>query len=321
MMRHLRQQARRRHTQIAVLIDAPVFNLPLARQLKTAGLHVVYYISPQIWAWRQGRVKKIARRVDKMLTLFPFETSFYTAAGVDAEYVGHPIIDRLSQCPSSQQATAVLGLTPHRPTVALLPGSRRHEVNRLLPLMLQAFQGIKQQMPQIQGVLPVAVTVPLQDVQRVVQSFALDIKVLQGHSITALCAADFAIVASGTATLEAGFIGTPMVVVYKAHPVTAWFAKRLIQIPYIGLVNIVAGRQIVPELLQHQAQPQNIAAFALESLENPEVAQLIRTNLRTVRCVLGTGGSTQRAAACVRQYIYQKTPSPSSAPLSPETGS
>jgi lipid-A-disaccharide synthase len=153
------------------------------------------------------------------------------------------------------------------------------------------------------------------------QSFARDIKVLRGHSTTALCAADFAIVASGTATLEAGFIGTPMVVVYKAHPVTAWIVKRLIQIPYIALVNIVAGQQLVPELLQHQAQPQRIAAFVLESLKNPDVAQRIRTQLRTVRCILGTGGGTQRAAACVRQCIDQLALSPSSALPSPGSGS
>jgi lipid-A-disaccharide synthase len=305
MMQRLRQEALRRNTQVAILIDAPIFNLPLAQRLKAAGLHVLYYISPQIWAWRQGRVKKIARRVDKMLTLFPFEVPFYTAAGIDAEYVGHPLIDRLSQHPSRQQAVAMLGLTQHRPTVALLPGSRRHEVKRLLPPMLEALRYIQQRIPQVQSVLPVANTLPFDDVQHMTRSVPLNVKTLQGQSTTALCAADFAIVASGTATLEAGFIGTPMVVVYKAHPLTAWVAKRLIRIPSIGLVNIVAGRQVVPELLQHEAQPHNIAACALQSLQNRGVAQRIRADLRVVRHRLGAGGSTQRAAACVTRFIDQ----------------
>lgn len=305
MMQRLRQEARRRHTQVAILIDAPIFNLPLAQRLKAAGLHVLYYISPQIWAWRQGRIKKIARRVDKMLTLFPFEASFYTAAGIDAEYVGHPLIDRLRQHPSRQQAVAMLGLIPHRPTVALLPGSRRHEVKRLLPLMLEALHYIQQRLPRVQSVLPVADTLPFEDVQRMTRSVPLAVKTLQGQSTTALCAADFAIVASGTATLEAAFIGTPMVVVYKTHPLTAWFARRLIRIPCIGLVNIVAGRQVVPELLQHQAQPQRMAACALQSLENRDVEQRIRADLRAVRHRLGAGGSTRRAAACVARFIDQ----------------
>ncbi len=315
MMRRLRREALRRNTRVAVLIDAPVFNLPFARQLKKAGLRVVYYVSPQIWAWRQGRVKKIALRVDKMLTLFPFEVPFYTAAGVDAEYVGHPLIDRLHQLPSPLQAAEALDLDPHRPTVALLPGSRSHEVNRLLPPMLEALQCIKQRLPQVQGLLPVAATVPFQEVQRMVQSFALDITVLQGQSTTALRAADFAIVASGTATLEAGVIGTPMVVVYKAHPITAWLAKRLIRIPHIGLVNIVAGRQVVPELLQHQVQPQSIAACALQSLEHPETAQCIRSDLHQLRRALGTGDSARRAAAHVGQFIYPASALPTTSPL------
>ena len=143
------------------------------------------------------------------------------------------------------------------------------------------------------------------------RSIPLPVRTLHGQSTTALCAADFAIVASGTATLEAGLIGTPMVVVYKVHPLTAWFAKRLIRIPSIGLVNIVAGRQVVPELLQHEAQPHNMAAYALQSLENRDIAQRIRMELCTIRHRLGAGGSTQRAAACVSRFLKQTKPTTS----------
>jgi lipid-A-disaccharide synthase len=303
MARCLRTEAVRRGTRVAVLIDAPGFNLPLARQLKRAGLRVIYYVSPQIWAWRQGRVKKIARRVDKMLTLFPFEVPFYTAAGVAAEYVGHPLLDRLQHLPSPQQAAALCGLESQRPIVALLPGSRSHEIQRLLPPMLAAFQCIKQRLPQVQGLLPVAPTIPLAEVQRIVQRFALELTVIQGQSHTALCAATFAMVASGTATLEAGLIGTPMVVLYRVHPVTALLAWCLMRVPWVGLVNLVAGKQLVPELLQHQVRPHRIAAYALRCLQHAEEAQRIRAALGILRHILGQGHSARRAAASVSHFL------------------
>ena len=305
----LRREAQRRGTRVAVLIDTPGFNLPFARQLKRAGLHVVYYVSPQIWAWRQGRVKKIARRVDKMLVLFPFEVPFYTAAGIDAEYVGHPLIDRLRQVPPPEQAAAACGLDTRHPIVAVLPGSRHQEICRLLPPMLEAFRQIKHRLPHVQGLLPVAPTVPLAEIQRIVQRFALEITVIQGQSDKALGAAAFALVASGTATLEAGFLGTPMVVVYKVHPLTAFLARHLIRVPWIGLVNIVAGRQLVPELVQQQVQPQAMAAYALQCLEHPEEAQRIRSTLGILRQVLGQGGSAQRAAASISHFLHLDDPS------------
>lgn len=303
--RHLFREAGYRQTRVAVLIDAPEFNLRFARRLKKAGLQVVYYVSPQIWAWRQGRVKKIARRVDKMLTLFPFEVPFYTAAGVDAEYVGHPLIDRLQYLPSPRQAAETFGLDPQRPIVALLPGSRSQEIRRLLPPILGALRCIKQRLPQAQGLLPMASSVSEQEVKPVIERFALDVTVVRGQSDTVLRAADFAIVSSGTATLEAGYIGTPMVLVYKVHPVTAWLAKRLIRIPYIGLVNIVAGRQIVTELLQRQVQPQTIATHALDCLEHPAHARRFRDELKEFRRILGTGDQARRAAACVGQFLQR----------------
>lgn len=304
MAHQLCREARRRGTRLAVLIDAPGFNLPFAWHIKRAGLRVVYYVSPQIWAWRQGRVKKIARRVDKMLTLFPFEVPFYTAAGVDAEYVGHPLLDRLRHVPSPEQAARACGLEARRPIVAILPGSRHQEIQRLLPPMLEALQQIKHRIPQVQGLLPVAPTVPLAEIQHIVQRFPVEVTVIQGQSDQALRAATFALVASGTATLEAGFLGTPMVVIYKVHPLTAFLARRLMRVPWIGLVNIVAGRQLVPELVQRQVQPQTIAAYALRCLEHPEEAQRIRSALGTLQQVLGQGGSAQRAAASVSHFLY-----------------
>jgi len=286
-----------------VLIDAPGFNLNFARLAKRAGLSVVYYISPQIWAWRQHRVKKVARYVDKMLTLFPFEVSFYTAAGVDAECVGHPLLDRLHCLPSPAQAAQILGLNARYPIMALLPGSRRQELQRLLPPMLAAFQRVQRRLPTLQGIIPVAPTLSMEEIQQMLQYSPVPVTAIAGQSHTALRAADMALVASGTATLEAGLIGTPMVVVYKVHPVTAWLVRRLIRIPYAGLVNIVTGRPMVPELLQEALCPQTLAALALHCLEHPEVAQHIRSELAMLRHALGMGDGARRAAACVGQFL------------------
>lgn len=303
MAHQLLRAAARRGTQVAVLIDAPGFNLNFARLAKRAGLSVVYYISPQIWAWRQRRVKRVARYVDKMLTLFPFEVPFYTAAGVDAEYVGHPLFEHLHHLPAPAQAAHSLGLDAQAPIIALLPGSRYQELRSLLPTMLAAFQRIRQRLPHVQGIIPVAPTLAMDTVQQFLMHYPLPLRVISGQSHTALCAAQFALVASGTATLEAGLIGTPMVVVYKMHPITAWLARRVLCIPYIGLVNIVAGRPVVPELLQEALCPQTLAALALHCLEHPEVAQYVRQELALFRQTLGTGEGARRAAACVGQFL------------------
>ncbi|MEE8290982.1 MAG: lipid-A-disaccharide synthase [Candidatus Tectomicrobia bacterium] len=306
MVRRLLQAARSHGTRVAVLIDAPAFNLHFARRAKKAGLCVIYYVSPQLWAWRRGRVKKVARGVDTMLTLFPFEVPFYTAAGVNAVYVGHPLVDRLQALPAAAQAVQALGLEPDRPTVALLPGSRRQEIRRLLAPMLDALCRIKQQLPLLQGVLPLAPTVAWQDVQPILTQYPVPVTVVHGHSIEALRAAHVALVASGTATLEAGLIGTPMVVMYKVHSVTAVLARLLIRIPYIGLVNIVAGKQIVPELLQHHVRPHTIATLALRYFEHPEEAQQVKRELARLRDILGPGGGVQRAATHVGHFLTRE---------------
>ena len=304
MARRLLRAARERGARVVVLIDAPGFNLPFARWAKQVGLRVVYYVSPQIWAWRQNRVHKVARRVDKMLTLFPFEVPFYAAAGVDAEYVGHPLLDFLPGLPDRSQAAQTLGLDAQRPIVALLPGSRRREVELLLEPMLAALSLIRHDLPKVQGVLPVAPTVAA-TVQQIVSGFSGALTVARQQSLTALCAADFALVASGTATLEAGLIGTPMVIVYRVNRLTAWLAKRLLRVPHIGLINIVAERQVVPELLQEAVSPRTMAATALSVLRDSAEARRIRGELTALRATMGEGGSSRRAAASVGAALRQ----------------
>jgi lipid-A-disaccharide synthase len=307
----LLREARRRGTQVVVLIDAPGFNLSFAALAKKAGLRVVYYISPQIWAWRPGRVKKMARRIDLMLTLFPFEVPFYTAAGVEACCVGHPLVDRLQALPAAEEARCLLGLEGGRPTVALLPGSRSSEVDRLLPPMLEAVALMRRQLPTLQVVLPRAPTIEAQAIRTLVERTDVPVTVVAAQSLVALRAAQVALVASGTATLEAGLIGTPMVVVYRVHYTTAWLARWLIRVPYISLVNIVAGKAIVPELLQEQVQPHAMAAAALPYVCDAAVASQVKSELARLRDTLGLGRSAQRAAAQVIRCLVRDRTAPS----------
>ncbi len=301
----LLREARRRQTQVVVLIDTPGFNLPFAALAKRAGLCVVFYVSPQIWAWRRGRVRKIARRVDRMLTLFPFEVPFYTHAGVDATYVGHPLVDRVAALPSPEQVAVELGLDASKTIVALLPGSRSQEVRRLLPPMLGALEYLQRQVPTLQAVLPVAPTIDGAEIARLLANSALPVTLVAGRSLEVLRASQVALVASGTATLEAGLVGTPMVIVYKVHVMTALLARLLIRVPNIGLVNIVAERRIVPELLQDDVQPKTLAALAVRYLTDTEARAEVQRELARLHDKMALGDGAQRAAACVAACLAE----------------
>lgn len=305
MAYQLLQEARRRQTRVVVLVDTPGFNLPFAALAKRAGLRVVFYVSPQIWAWRRGRVKKIARRVDHMLTLFPFEVPFYTHAGVDARYVGHPLVDRVAALPSPEQAAMRLGLDASRPTVALLPGSRSQEVRRLLPLMLGAFELMQQQVATLQAVLPVAPTIAREEIECLLADSPIPVSLVAGQSLDVLRASQVALIASGTATLEAGLVGTPMVIVYQVHVMTAFLARLLIRVPNIGLVNIIAEKSVVPELVQGDVQPPYLAALALRYLTDTAVRAEVLREFARLHDRLGPGDGAQRAAACVAACLAE----------------
>ena len=299
MAYRLLREARVRQTRAVVLIDTPGFNLSFAALAKRAKLRVVFYVSPQIWAWRRGRVKKIARRVDHMLTLFPFEVPFYTSAGVEATYVGHPLVDRVAALPAPEQAAEALGLDASRPVVALLPGSRSQEIRRLLPPMLGALERMQQQVSTLQAVLPVAPTIDRTEIEPWLAATPIPVALVPGQSLDVLRASQVALIASGTATLEAGLVGTPMVIVYKAHVMTMFLARRLIRVPNIGLVNIVAEKRVVPELVQEEVQPQTLAALALRYLTDAEVRAEVQREFARLRDKMAPGDGARRAAACV----------------------
>ena len=288
---------------IVVLIDFPDFNLHVAKEADKRGIPVIYYIGPQVWAWRRGRVKKIARLVDKMLVVFPFERDIYKKAGMDVEYVGHPLAGIVSCRLSKEDALSGLSIG-HGPVVALLPGSRRHEVERLLPVMLEAAAIIKREIKDIQFILPLADTIEQTFVEEIISDFDKGgqggIKsvchIVSGRLYEVLKASDAAIVASGTATLETALMEIPMVIVYKVSILTSIIGRMLVGVDYIGLPNIVAGKWVVPELIQENARPELIAKEILKFLGDRDTRNSVISELKEMGKKLGSGDASKRAA-------------------------
>lgn len=297
------QTVQRRPVDAIVLIDFPGFNLRLAQAMARRGVPVLYYIAPQIWAWHPGRIKTIRRWVRKLFVILPFEVELYRQAGIDAEFVGHPLLDLIALTDSQLEAFGRCGLDATAPVIGILPGSRRSEMHYLLRPMLQAAALIHMQVPRAQFILPLADTLQPSEVQQALEAASLPIRLVQGQTYDAMQAADVLLVASGTATLEAALIGTPMVIVYKAHPLTYGLARLVMRVTSIGLPNVIAGRRIVPELWQHEVTGENIAAQALSLLHHPQRAASMRAELATLRSRLGTPGVPARVADGILRYL------------------
>jgi lipid-A-disaccharide synthase len=269
-LRRLERLARERRPAVIVLIDLPDFNLRLARRLRSLGIPIVYYISPQLWAWREKRVEQIRALVDQMLCILPFEQSFYERHGVRAQFVGHPLVRQLAGGIDRNQAKNSLGLTSEQgPVLALLPGSRPKEVSRHLPPMLEGVKRIKRYFPNAIPVIPVASTIQRRRVQSLVDRAGVPAVIVDGQAVEALAASDVAVVCSGTATLQAALLGRPMVVVYRVSWLTYQIVRRLVRVSQIALVNLIAGRAVVPELVQDRLTPAAIDAEVRRFLEDP----------------------------------------------------
>ncbi len=275
-----------------VLIDYPGFNLRLAERIKPLGIPVVYYISPQVWAWGQKRVAQIARLVDRMLVIFPFEAEFYREHGVNAEFVGHPIVDRYHAVGDSAQCRRALGLPAEARIIALLPGSRKQEIRRMLPVMSEAARRLKRKHAEMVTVIAGVDHIDEQMYRRFGSRHADHL--IFGRTPDVVSAADFVITSSGTATVETAFFNTPMVVIYKTGFVTYQIARRLVKLDAIGMVNIVAGRKVVPELIQHEATGTAIARHTEAILYSPEVYSRTVVELQRVRRMLGAGATGRR---------------------------
>ena len=296
ILRALAREAEARRPRAALLVDLPDFNLRLAGKLKKLGIKVVYYVSPTIWAWRKGRARKIARRVDRMLCILPFEERFYDGTGVSARFVGHPFAERPPPEPPERYRRE-LGLDAARTTVALVPGSRPGELARIFPPMLEAAERIHRSHPDAQFVVPVAPTLADEQVRPYLASHAtLDVKLVPGHAEEAVGASDAALVKSGTATLEAGLMLRPMVIVYRLSWLTYLVGRLFVRIAHFGLVNILAGRRIVPELLQREASAERMAGEVERLLEDPAARRTQLDALAEVRASLGSPGAARRVA-------------------------
>ncbi len=288
-----------------VLIDFPEFNMRLAGAAARLGIKSVYLFVPTAWAWRRGRARRVARTVTKVASVFPLEAKVYREAGADVEFIGHPLLDLVSPAAAAERRAArdELGFGPGLETVAtvvgLLPGSRAQEIRLLLPPMLDGAARIAKARPAVGFVLPLVETVPEDAVREAVAASGLPIRVVRGQAHRCMAAADALVVASGTATLEATIVGTPMVVVYRVSRSTAVLGRLLVKIPYISWPNILAGKRIVPELLQEEASGESIARETLRLLDDPARAGAMIEELARARAALGSPGALERAARLV----------------------
>lgn len=281
---------------LLILIDYPDFNLRLARVAKSANVKVLYYISPQVWAWRVGRVKKIGRVVDHIAVVFPFEVPFYEKEGVPVSFVGHPLVDSVCPTMSRSEAQRKFALDPKRKTVGLFPGSRRQEIRNLFPVILESAELLRKQFPDVQFILPLASSLRRTDIDAMMSESGLDIIVVEGMGYDVMQVCDAIITVSGTVTLEIAMIGVPMAIIYKVSPLTYMIGKRLIRVDHIGICNIVAGERIVRELIQHDAIPEKIVEELARILTDGEYADSIKDKLGRVRLKLGKGGSSAAVA-------------------------
>jgi len=305
---HLLKQVVLQKPDLAILIDYPDFNLRLARKLRQKGVPVLYYVSPQVWAWRTKRVYFIRKWISKMLVVFPFEVPFYEKFGVQVDFVGHPLLDHIEPILKYQKEN--FGLDPAKKTIGLLPGSRKNEIHYLLKPMIEAALKIHRQNPQTQFLLPVAQTVSLDEVQRFLKGVSLPLQCVSQKFYEVLKACDVVMCCSGTATLEAALFGKPMVILYKLNWMSHVLGKVLVRhLHFFGMPNIILGKKVVPELLQSQVTGEAIAKEVLCYLGSPELCQKTSEELLCVREKLGTQGATQRVADHVFELLKAE-PSP-----------
>ncbi len=290
---------RKTHLDAVVFIDYPGFNLRMAKVAARAGHRVLYYISPQIWAWRPSRIRLIARVVHRMIVILPFEAELYQKAGVPCSFVGHPLLDAVAPTYDRDELRKRYQVDGANPVVGLLPGSRESEVRTLLPLMLGAAAQLRVAFPNGRYLLAQAASVDDGLLAELLKKSSVDVHVVKDQSSEVLAACDLAWIASGTATLQAAVLGTPMILTYRAPRLTAAIARAVIRIPWIGLVNIVAGRTLVPELIQENATADRLYQEARRLLTDRQAYDTMRAGLQAVRSSMGEPGASRRAAEVI----------------------
>ncbi|MBX5481809.1 MAG: lipid-A-disaccharide synthase [Myxococcaceae bacterium] len=302
VMRGLARAAAARRPALAILVDIPDFNLRLARRLKALGIPIAWYISPMVWAWRPGRVKQIACDVDRMLCILPFEEPWYRARGVPASFVGSPVLEQVPAPAEPAHFRRALGLDEARPVLAVLPGSRASELRRLGPELARAAARIAAERPGLQVVVPVAPGVDRDALAQWFEAAGVHPVLVDGRAPEVVGASDVAVVASGTATLEAGLMLRPLVVVYRVSALSGLVGRLLLKVKHVSLVNLLAGRALVPELLQREVRAERIAAEVARLWSGPARDEVVAGLVR-LREVLGESGASARAAAAVRELL------------------
>ena len=305
--RLLEEHLKHHRPDLVILVDFGDYNLPvIAPLVKRYQIPIAYYISPQVWAWGRWRLRYIRRYVDRMVVFFKFEEEFYRREGIPVTWVGHPLIGLAHPSLSREEAMQRFGLNPWRRTVGLLPGSREREIERHLPLMLSAASRIAWHMPGVQFLLPMASGLSRETLQRQLSRVDIEVRLSEGLVYDALQLMEAAIVASGTATLDAALSEVPMIVVYRTSWPTYLAARAVLRIPHIAMVNVIAGRQVVPELVQHHAQPKRIAPTVVDLMRDDGRRGMMKTTLREIASALGPPGAIERAAAVVLETLEQK---------------
>ncbi len=290
----------------AIFIDYPTLNLMFAKLCRRVNCPAFFFISPQIWAWRSGRIKKIRRIIKKMYVVLPFEEPIYRKANVPVEFVGHPFVEIVKPTLSPQEAKKQFDLAQDKFTIGILPGSRKSEIEFLLEPMLQAATIIQEKIKNSQFILPIADSIDSEDIKSRISKYSLNIKAIQNNNYNAMNCSDCLMIASGSATLEAGLLARPMVIVYKLKPLTYWVAKQLVKIKNFGLVNIVAGETAVPELLQHEVTPENISSHILRFYQETAYKKEIQEKLSKIRDSLGEPGFAVKTARSICKELGLK---------------
>ena len=300
VFRKLRQTARARKPHLVILIDWPEFNLRLAKRLREDGQRVVYYISPQLWAWRSYRLRAIKRDVERMLVILPFEADYYARSGVEVDYVGHPLLDSVRVTASREDFRRRHNIDNARPLIALLPGSRHSEIKYILPPLIAAARRLSATRPEFQFALALAPTISRAEIGA---DLPASVRVINDETYNAVAASDLAVVASGTATLETAIIGTALIVVYRASMLNWRIFRPLINVPFVGMPNLIAGREIAPELLQNDLTAERLAHEVATLIDDPERRRQMRAELAEVRARLGETDASGRAARRIIELL------------------
>ncbi len=310
-------QAEKRRPRFALLLDYPDFNFRLAKKLKHLGIRVIYYISPQLWAWRTSRIKLVQKYIDRMLVLFPFEEKFYRDRGISADFVGHPALDEMDaslfHTPLLLEKRHRYGIADDELVLALMPGSRRSEIKHHLRTQLEAARIVTLQSPKVRPVILVAPTLEREFIQEQIReqmgSVDFPVQLIKDEPLEMISLADIVLVASGTATLMVGLMEKPMVIMYRMNALTAFFARLLVRhTKYFGMVNLVMDRQVVPELFQDDANPERLAKEILVFANDPRHRENIRSELKDLKNRLGSRGATTEVARILSAYLERKTP-------------